>query len=93
MHAYPVWMVAVWAIGVWGAVLGSILLLARSRLAVTAFAASLAGFLVSLVYAYLLSEGARSMGQMGMIMQGVILAGCVFFLWYARAMANKGVLR
>jgi ribose/xylose/arabinose/galactoside ABC-type transport system permease subunit len=93
MHAYPVWMVAVWAIGVWGAVLGSLLLLLRSRYAVPAFVASLAGFLVSLVYTYLLSDGSKVMGQSGMIMQLVILAGCLFFLWYAQLMAKRGVLR
>ena len=93
VHSYPVWMVAVWAIGVWGAVLGSLLLLVRSRHAVAAFVASLAGFLMSLVYAYLLSDGSKTLGQQGMIMQLVILAGCLFFLWYARQMANKGVLR
>ncbi len=93
MHGYPAWMVAVWAIGVWGAVLGSVLLLARSRYAVWAFWASLAGFLMSLVYTYALSGGGKTMGQSGTVMELVILAGCLFFLWYARRMAMRGVLR
>ena len=93
MHAYPAWMVAVWAIGVWGAVLGSVLLLLRSRYAVWAFWASLAGFLTSLVYTYALSDGGKTMGQSGTIMQLVVLAGCLFFLRYAGLMAKRGVLR
>lgn len=93
MHAYPVWMTAVWAIGVWGAVAGAILLLARSRFGLYAYAASLAAFLMSLAYAYLLSDEAKVMGQQGSIMNVVILAGCLFFVWYAWVMTKRGVLR
>jgi hypothetical protein len=39
-----------WALGVWGALAGSMLLLLRSRRAVTAFAASLVGLAVSTGY-------------------------------------------
>ncbi len=34
---FPAWMTIFWALGVWGSLLGSVLLLIRSRLAVTAF--------------------------------------------------------
>jgi hypothetical protein len=43
MARYPSWMHAVWALGVWGSVLGSILLLLRSKWAFHAFAVSIAG--------------------------------------------------
>ena len=92
-HAMPAWMTAVWAVGVWGAVLGTILLLFRSRWAFHVYVASLVGFLLSLVYAYLLSDGASVMGQQTSIMNLVILAGCLFFVWYSRLMAKRGVLR
>jgi hypothetical protein len=91
MAAYPMWMTVVWAIGVWGAVLGTLLLLLRKRAAAPVFLASLAAFLVSLVYTYLLSDGAKVMGETA-YMQLVVLAGCLFFAWYSRAMARKGVL-
>src|SRR3546814_13177448 len=39
-QGFPLWANIGWAFGVWGSVLGSILLLARSRHAVTAFARS-----------------------------------------------------
>jgi hypothetical protein len=93
INGMPGWMTAVWAVGVWGAVAGSLLLLLRRRWAVHAFAVSLAGLVVSLIYTYGLSDGASVMGQQVMIMNLVVLAGCVFFLWYAARMAKRGLLR
>lgn len=92
MNSYPLWMTAVWAVGVWSAVLGTVLLLIRNRAAAPVFLLSLAAFLASLIYTYMLSDGAAVMGEAG-YMQLVVLAGCLFFAWYSRAMARKGVLR
>jgi len=92
-NAMPAWMSAVWAVGVWGGVLGAVLLLLRRGWAVWAFAASLAALVISLIYALLLSDGARLMGAPGMIMNVVILIAAVAFLYYARRMARGGVLR
>jgi len=88
----PAWMTAVWAIGVWGALLGGILLLLRSKWAVETFLASLIAYVVSLVYAYLIAP-APDMGQSMIVMQAVILVGCVFFYWYANAQRKAGRLR
>ena len=55
----PGWMTAVWAIGVWGALLGSVLILLRNRLAAPIFAVSLAAFALSLLYTYVLTDGGR----------------------------------
>jgi hypothetical protein len=93
MHAFPIWMTADWAIGVWGGLLGALLLLARTRYAFQVFVASLAAFVVMLVYTYGLTDGAKVMGQQGMIFNLVILAGCLFFVWYSRLMTKRGVLR
>ena len=90
---FPAWAVAVWAIGVWGAVAGTILMALRSRWAFHAFVVSLLGLLVSLVYTHVLSEGGKLAGQMGIVMNAVILAGCLFFVWYSRKMLTQGVLR
>jgi hypothetical protein len=91
--AMPAWMSAAWAIGVWGGVLGGLLLLLRSRLAVPVFAASLVAYVASLVYTYGLSDGAAIAGGPQIyVMQAVILAGCLFFLWYARRAAALGRL-
>ena len=93
-HTMPMWTHAVWAIGTWGGVLGGVLFLLRNRLAVPVFAISLVAFVLSLVYSYLLSNGAEVMGgQQIMMMNIVIFAACVFFLWYARRAAARGTLR
>lgn len=92
MAAYPAWMIVVWAVGVWGAVLGSLLVLARSRWAVEVFSASLAGFLMSLVYGYVIAPMPDSTSAT-LVAQCVILAGCVFFIWYAVRARRAGQLR
>jgi len=92
-EAMPAWMTAVWAIGVWGAMLGSVLLLLRNKLAAPVFAVSLAAFLVSLVYTYVLTDGGAVMGGQMAIASAVIAALLIFFIWYSRAMTRRGVLR
>ena len=90
--AMPTWMYAPWIMGVWGAVLGSLLLLARSRWAVHAFAISLIGAFVSAIYTYFIGKGLQALGPVAHV-QLVILAVAALLLWYASAMAKKAVLR
>lgn len=90
--AMPSWMTGVWAIGVWGALLGSLLLLLRSRWAVEAFLASLVAYVFSLIYAYFISPAPGNAGAM-MVMQAVILVGCIFFWQYASVQRKAGRLR
>ena len=71
-HSYPVWMTADWAIGVWSSVVGSVLLLLRSRYAFPAFVLSLLAIIVSLVYQYVLSPPAEGVASMTIIMQCAI---------------------
>ncbi|MEQ7155653.1 hypothetical protein [Brevundimonas aurifodinae] len=92
-EAMPAWMTAVWAIGVWGAMLGTVLLLLRKKLAVPVFVISLIAYVGSLVYAYALSDQAATMPDGTWIMQAVILVGCLFFVLYSRMMAQRGLLR
>lgn len=89
----PAWMTADWAIGVWGAMLASVLLLLRNRLAFPVFAVSLAAFLISLVYTYVLTDGGAIMGRQMAITSAVIAALLAFFTGYAWRMARRGVLR
>ena len=92
MGAYPAWMTIVWAIGVWGAVTGAVLLLLRSKWSLWVFIASMVAYVISLIYAYVLAPMPDS-SSMIMIMQAVILAGCVFFVWYAFTASKAGHLR
>jgi hypothetical protein len=92
-HAMPAWMTACWAIGVWGALLGSILLLLRSKWAFHVFVISFAAFVVSVIYTYGFTNGVEVNGMTAIIMSGVIAASCVFFIWYARFATRRGWLR
>jgi len=85
-------MTVVWAVGVFGAFVASILLLLRRKLALPVFVLSLAAFLVSIVYTYVLTNGGAVMGPQMAIASAVIAALLVFFIWYSRFMAVRSVL-
>ena len=92
-YGFPVWMVAAWATAVWSAVLGAVALLARKQWAVGLFALTLIGLLISSIYNFGMSDGAKIMGQEGVIFTGVIWLVSVLQLIYSRAMTKRGVLR
>lgn len=81
-----------WPLGVWASVLGSVLLLLRSRHAAMAFLVSLAGAALSMGVERVngippeLDSGAIK------VMNLVILAAIVVQWWYARRAADKGYL-
>ncbi len=92
----PIWFDISWAVGVWFSVLGSLLLLARSRFAGTAFALSLVGLIVSSVYTYGIADGASmlAVGGTAAVAFTIAIPVVLILLWvYARAMTRKGVLR
>ena len=91
--SFPAWASALWAIGVWGSVAGSILLLMRSRHAITAFLVSLVGAVLSFIYQLTMDVPAEMTDSMGKLMPIVILAAIVLQWWYARRMRAAGVLR
>lgn len=83
-----------WALGVWAALLGSILLLMRSRYAVHAFALSLIGMILSFVGQYVGPPMPPEMTAGAMkYMPLFIMAVGLLQLWYARRAAKAGVLR
>jgi hypothetical protein len=93
-ESFPAWMTAAWALGVWGAILGSLLLLLRSKWAVHAFAISLAGLVVATVYQYFIGampESLKTNGGMGFTF--VLWVVAALLLWYATAQRARGVLR
>lgn len=96
IDAFPVYAQFGWGLGVWGGVLGAVLLLARSRYAVWAFAASLVGMALSLGYQMLRAPpmpGADALGAAGKVMPLVIILVGLVLLGYAYRQANRGVLR
>ena len=92
-QAMPGWMMVVWAVGVFGAFGASVLVLMRRALAAPVFAVSLAAFLVSVFYNYVLTNGGALMGRQMAIISAVIAGLLLLFIVYSRAMAARGVLR
>jgi len=93
LDSAPSWTLVPWALGTWGALLGSLLLLARSRHAVTAFIASLVGLAISQAWQF--SAGMPpSMTTPGMLaMTAMIWVIELGLLWFAWAKRRDGVLR
>ena len=93
-NAMPTWMYGPWIVGVWGAVIGSILLLMRNKLAVPAFALSMIGAAISLIYGKVnpMPELPPAMAAMA-YMPWVILVIAILLAWYAWTMGKRGVLR
>ncbi len=94
LDSFPVWADVLWALGVWGSVAGSVLLLLRSRFAVTAFLVSLVGAILSFAYQYTIDLPPQlADNTMGKIMPMVIILAVVLQWWYARSQKAAGVLR
>lgn len=95
LDAYPIWAQFGWGLGVWAAVLGSILLLLRSRYAVWAFAASLVGMVLSFGYALFMAPpmpGQEQAGMMAYFPLVIVVVGVALF-YYAYRQQQRGVLR
>ena len=91
---YPSWAVGVWAVGVWGALLGSVLLLARHHWAAPAFGASLAALIVMAIYQFGITNMPPGMMTPAMwAMTGVIWIVAIALFTYSRVMSARGVLR
>lgn len=95
LESFPAWAVSAWALGVWGALAGSILLLLRSRLAVTAFAVSLLGLVANLAWRFALSgiDEKQVFGGNPYPLAGVIFLIAAALLIYAQRQKAAGVLR
>jgi hypothetical protein len=94
VDSFPVWAQVGWGLGIWGGLLGSLLLLFRSRFAVHAFMASIIGVALTFGYQSFGSSPPPGMAQgAAAIMPVVITIVAALLLWYAVAMRKKGVLR
>lgn len=91
----PLWAASTWALGVWGAVLGSLLILLRSRLAVAAFAVALFGLIGTSVYTYSLApiSPMASAGAGPLLFSAAIVLVLLFALFYSRRQVAAGNLR
>jgi hypothetical protein len=89
----PIWVKSAYAVGVWGSILGSILLLLRSRQAVIAFALSLIGAIINFAYQFASDPPVSMHTGAAVVMPIVILLLVVVQWYYARRMTAAGVLR
>lgn len=93
-NSLPAWLTAFWALGVWGGLVGSILLLMRSRYSVWAYGLSFIGAVVCMGYQMFATAMPASMTQGAMaIMPWVIIIVAAFLLWYSWSEEKKGVLK
>jgi hypothetical protein len=93
IRSFPVWATCAWALGVWASVVGSVLLLVRSRYAATAFLISILGALVSFVYDFTLELPPGMDTTMNKVIPLVILILIVAQWYYAKRMTDAGGLR
>lgn len=93
IEAMPIWAHALWGLGVWSSVAGSLLMLARSRHAVTAFLVSLVAAALSFAYQATLDVPPELDSPAMKVMPLVILGVIAFLWWYCRNEARKGTLR
>ncbi len=95
LDGMPIWAASGWALGAWASILGSFLILARSRHAVTAFVASIVGLAVNSAYTYLIAQTNLSMmiGTSAQLFTALILAVLLLLTWYAVRQRTLGRLR
>ncbi|PIB22839.1 hypothetical protein BFP76_09920 [Amylibacter kogurei] len=94
-HSFPAWADGTWALAVWASVAGSILLLLRSRFAVTAFIISFIAMIITTFHNLVLAEvkAYEIMGPEAVIISIVIFIIALALMLYARAQKMRGVLR
>lgn len=88
----PAWMDIAFAFGVFGGLIGCILLLARSKIAVPVFAASLGGYVA--LYAGDVAYGVFAVfGVAQAVILTVVVAIAAVLLWVARHAVGKSFIR
>ncbi|MCB2087222.1 MAG: hypothetical protein R3E18_09140 [Sphingomonadaceae bacterium] len=93
LDAFPAWAHGGWALGTLGAFIGSILLLLRSRHALTAFAVSLLGIAITTAYEAGVEMPAVLAEAQPAWFPYLLWSIATFLLIYSWSMKKKGVLR
>lgn len=93
IDSFPIWAQILWPLGVWGSLLGSVLLLLRSRHAATAFLVSLGGAIGSFAYQFSTQAPAALDTAANKVIPLVIVAIVIFLWWFARRTTVQGILK
>ena len=92
-YGFPTWVDAAWAIAVWGSLLASFGLLLRKAWSASLFGLAIAGLAATSVYSGVLTNGMAIMGDGATTFTALIWVIALFLYFYARAMAERKVLR
>lgn len=95
LDSFPTWATATWAIAVFGALLASVLLLLRMRLALPVAAIGFVAMLATTFHNLVLSEhnALAMMTPFQMVFTAVIFIATLLFLLYLYIQTHNGVLR
>lgn len=94
-YGFPSWVIATWGIAVISAVIGSILLLLRSKLAVPVFWIGLIAMILTSIHNYILSDVnvIELTGMFGAIFSAIIFIVAILLVYYATVQRRNGNLR
>jgi hypothetical protein len=90
---FPMWAQVAYGLGVWGSVAGSLLMLARSRHAASAFMVSLVAAVVSFASQMTSAIPPSLDTTVNKVMPVVIVAVIAALWWYCRRSQARGILR
>lgn len=95
LENFPAWLTPFWAVAVWGAVLGSVLILLRSRFAVPTFIIAFLAMVVVTVHNVFLAENnaLQMMNSFQLVFTAVIFIVAILMVVYARKQVALGRLR
>jgi len=88
----PVWATSAYAIAVNAGALGCLLMLLRKKLALPVLVLSLAGVLVQMSHAFLMTNSIEVLGIGALIFPAVIIVIGAYLIWFANGAKNKGWL-
>lgn len=92
MDSAPAWNIYIYGIAVFGAVLASILLLVRKKLAVGLFGISLIAILIVQAYWVFAMDTVGKMGPQALLMPLIVIAVAIFEYFYSKGAARNGWL-
>ena len=90
-NSFPAWADAAWALGVWGTLLGSLLLLLKSRWAVASYWVSIIGLIGTTIFQRFVVTVPKELDNI--VLTVAIWVITLFLLWYSMRMRKQGVLR
>lgn len=95
LEAFPTWLTPFWAVAVWGAVLGSLLILLRSRFAAPTFVIAFFAMIVVTIHNLFLAEvsATSTMTAFQIAFTIAIIIVAILMIAYANTQVRLGRLR